>query len=119
MVFIHDTKRTLMMVVDLVNTLPGFDDADALQTTDDLRRFLETNPYTGSIRHDAEELESVRELRSRLRELWAVDRIGAVPIVNDMLADGRALPRLVIHDEYDWHIHATSDDSPLATRMMV
>ena len=119
MVFIHDTKRTLMMVVDLVNTLPGFDDDDTLQTPDDLARFLETNPYTGTIRRDAEELASVRDLRARLRELWAVDRVGAVPIVNDMLADGQALPRLVIHDEYDWHIHATSDDSPLATRMMV
>ena len=48
-----------------------------------------------------------------------VDRDGAVPLVNEMLRDGRALPRLVIHDGFDWHIHATSDDAPLATRIMV
>ncbi|WP_214467138.1 CGNR zinc finger domain-containing protein [Microbacterium flavescens] len=119
MVFIHDTKRTLMMVVDLVNTLPGYDGDDALQTTDDLRAFLVANPYSGSIRLDEAEVAAVRDVRSRLRDLWDVDRAGAVPLVNAMLADGRALPRLVIHDEYDWHIHATSDDSPLATRMLV
>jgi predicted RNA-binding Zn ribbon-like protein len=61
----------------------------------------------------------VRSVRSRLRELWDVDREGAVPLVNGMLRDGQALPRLVIHDGYDWHIHATSDDAPLATRILV
>lgn len=119
MVFIHDTKRTLMMVVDLVNTLPGYDGEDTLQTPEALSSFLLTHPYTGTIRHDTEELAAVREVRSRFSGLWQVDRAGAVPLVNAMLADGEALPRLVIHDEYDWHIHATSDDSPLATRMMV
>lgn len=119
MVFIHDTKRTLMMVVDLVNTLPGYDGEDTLQTADDLEEFLKTHPYTGLIDHDDAETMAVREVRDRLSELWHVDRVGAVPLVNAMLADGEALPRLVIHDEYDWHIHATSDSSPLATRMMV
>ena len=119
MVFIHDTKRTLVMVVDLVNTLPGYDGEDTLQSPDDLREFLLTNPYTGTIRLDDDEVAAVRAVRARLRELWAVDRARAVPRVNTKLADRPALPRLVIHDEYDWHIHATSDDSPLATRMMV
>lgn len=119
MVFIHDTRRTLVMVVDLVNTLPGYDGEDALQTPGDLREFLVGNPYTGTIRYDQQEVDAVRHVRARLHELWKVDRAGAVPLVNAMLADGEALPRLVIHDEYDWHIHATSDDSPLATRMMV
>jgi predicted RNA-binding Zn ribbon-like protein len=108
-----------MTVVDLVNTLPGYDDDDTLQTPDDLARFLSENPYTGSIALDDEEVAAVRQVRGRLRALWDVDRAGAVPLVNAMLADGEALPRLVIHDEYDWHIHATSDDSSLATRIMV
>jgi predicted RNA-binding Zn ribbon-like protein len=119
MVFIHDTKRTLMMVVDLVNTLPGYDGDDTLQTPADLDALLALHPYTGVLRRDAAEVAAVRGVRARLRELWEVDRVGAVPLVNRMLADGEALPRLVIHDEYDWHIHATSDESPLATRMMV
>jgi predicted RNA-binding Zn ribbon-like protein len=47
-----------------------------------------------------------------------VDRNNAVPIVNAMLRDGHALPQLVIHDHFDWHIHATEPDAPLAMRML-
>jgi predicted RNA-binding Zn ribbon-like protein len=118
-VFIHDTRRSLMAAVDLVNTLPGFDDDDTLKTRDDFDEFLRANPYTGTIRRDDAELAAVRGIRPRLRALWDVDREGAVPLVNEMLRDGHALPQLTIHDGYDWHIHATTDDAPLATRIMV
>ena len=119
MVFIHDTRRALAAAVSLVNTLPGFDGEDTLVTPADLDAYLRLNPYTGVMRRDEAEVEAVRGIRSRLRQLWDVDREGAVPIVNEMLRDGRALPRLVIHGDYDWHIHATSDDAPLATRILV
>ncbi len=119
MVFIHDTLVALTAAAYLVNTLPGFDDEDRMQTPADLDAYLAVNPYTGEIRHDGAELEAVRETRRRLRSLWDVDREGAVPLVNEMLRDGHALPRLTIHDGYDWHIHATPDDAPLATRILV
>lgn len=119
MVFIHDTEQSLRAAAFLVNTLPGYDGADTLQTQEDFDAYLRVNPYTGVIRRDAAELAAIRAIRPRLRRLWEVDREGAVPLVNDMLRDGDALPRLVIHDDYDWHIHATSDDAPLATRVLV
>ncbi|WP_314502467.1 CGNR zinc finger domain-containing protein [uncultured Microbacterium sp.] len=119
MVFIRDTEQSLRAAVYLVNTLPGFDDDDTLQTVADFEAYLQLNPYTGLIRRDETELAAIRAIRPRLRRLWDVDRDGAVPLVNDMLRDGRALPRLVSHDDYDWHIHATSDDAPLATRILV
>lgn len=119
MVFIHDTRQSLQAAVYLVNTLPGHDGEDTLATLEDFDAYLRINPYTGAIGRDPSELEALRAIRLRLRQLWEVDRAGAVPLVNDMLADGRALPRLVIHDGYDWHIHATSDDAPLATRVLV
>ena len=119
MVFIRDTALSLGAAVYLVNTLPGYDDEDTLQTVADLDAYLAINPYTGRIRHDEAELADLRGIRTRLRRLWDVDREGAVPLVNEMLRDGHALPRLVIHDDYDWHIHATSDDAPLATRVLV
>ncbi len=119
MVFIHDTRQSLLAAVHLVNTLPGHDGVDALQTVDDFADYLAINPYTGAIRRDEAEIASVRGIRPRLRALWDVDREGAVPLVNAMLRDGHALPQLTIHDAYDWHIHATNDDAPLATRIMV
>ncbi len=119
MVFIRDTELSLRAAVYLVNTLPGRDGVDTMSTVEDLERYLVVNPYTGRIRRDDAEVDAVRGIRSRLRRLWDVDREGAVPLVNEMLRDGQALPRLVIHDGYDWHIHATSDDAPLATRILV
>ncbi|MET0303108.1 MAG: CGNR zinc finger domain-containing protein [Microbacteriaceae bacterium] len=119
MVFISDTRQSLMAAVYLVNTLPGFDGEDTLTTLDDFEDYLAVNPYTGLIRRDRAELDGVRDVRARLRTLWDADRDGAVDIVNDMLADGPAHPRLVKHDEYDWHIHATADEAPLGTRILV
>lgn len=119
MVFIHDTRQALSATAQLVNTLPGADDPDRLQTPDDLRAYLSDYPYTGVMRRDQAEVDEVRGIRPRLRRLWDVDRESAVPLVNEMLRDGRALPRLVIHDGYDWHIHATDADAPLATRILV
>ena len=119
MVFIRDTELSLRAATYLVNTLPGFDDDDTLATAAQFEDYLRVNPYTGLIRRDDSELEAIRDIRPRLRRLWEVDREGAVPLVNEMLADGRALPRLVRHDEFDWHVHATSDEAPLATRILV
>ncbi|MCR2811986.1 CGNR zinc finger domain-containing protein [Microbacterium sp. zg.Y1090] len=121
MVFARDTRQSLAAAVDLVNTLPAtdVDGLDGLRTPADLEAFIAERPYTGSFARDDAELEAVRALRPRLRELWLADRETAVPLVNAMLRDGAALPQLVIHEGLDWHIHATGDDAPLATRILV
>src|SRR5690349_19806943 len=118
MVFTPDTRLSLAAVVNLVNTLPGHDDPDPLESVDDLDAFLAANPYSGSIRRTPATVTALRDVRGRLRALWDVNRAGAVPLVNEMLRDSGALPQLVIHDTFDWHIHATSDQSPLETRIL-
>lgn len=119
MVFIHDTELSLRAATDLVNTLPLGPREDTLTTADDYAAFLTRSPYSGRVSRTRQEREAVRGIRSRLRALWLTDREGAVPLVNAMLRDGEALPQLVIHDDYDWHVHATDDDAPLATRILV
>lgn len=121
MVFARDTRQSLAAAVDLVNTLPATDTdgLDHLVTPEDLQAYLMVHPYTGSFTRDQREVDAVRGIRPRLRALWLVDRDGAVPLVNAMLRDGHALPQLVIHEGYDWHIHATGDDASLATRILV
>ena len=37
--------------------------------------------------------------------------------VNRLLREARALPQLVKHDQWDWHLHATTPEAPLADRM--
>ena len=38
-------------------------------------------------------------------------------LVNAILRDAEALPYLSKHDEYDWHLHVTRPDAPLAHRI--
>jgi len=121
MAFIRDTELVLRAAVELVNTLPQTDTTgiDTLTDVAALDGFTVRHGYTGSRRRDARELAEVRDIRPRLLELWGVDRDEAVPLVNAMLADGRALPQLVRHDDMDWHIHASDPEEPLAMRILV
>ncbi|WP_433090044.1 CGNR zinc finger domain-containing protein [Dactylosporangium sp. CA-052675] len=84
-----------------------------------LDAFVRRQRYTGSHRHDEAELEAVRALRPRLRALWNAGEDEAVELVNAMLREGRALPQLVRHDEFDYHLHATAAEQPLDVRLMV
>ena len=108
---------SLQAAVMLVNTEDAT--ADALSTVEDLDRLFADFSYTG--RHDRTraELDAVRRLRPRLRELLTAERDRAVALVNTMLAEERALPQLVRHAPFDWHLHAVDSQAPLATRIVV
>lgn len=122
MLFTHDTEVALQSAADLVNTL-HLGDADAgrdeLTNQEELDAYVRKWGWSGTIRHTRAELEEVRALRPLFRRVWLGEELEVVEIVNAMLADSRAMPRLVRHDDWDWHLHATSDDAPLATRMQV
>jgi len=115
--FAHDTEVALHAAAALVNT----DDPDGEELPDlaSLDRFLDEWGWTGSRRRTQRELDEVRALRPRLRRLWHLDEDGVVAQVNAMLRDAHALPQLVRHDEWDYHLHATSPHAPLADRMAV
>ncbi|WP_122818165.1 CGNR zinc finger domain-containing protein [Nocardioides pantholopis] len=116
MPFNHDTEMALQSAVVLANSAL---EPDTLSTTADLDEFYQHHDYTG--RHDRTraELDEVRALRPKLRELLTADRDRAVDLVNAMLLEARALPQLVRHDDWDWHLHAVTPDAPLAVRITV
>jgi predicted RNA-binding Zn ribbon-like protein len=114
--FAHDTELALVAAAALVNT--DLNGGDSLTTRQDLEQFLVDYPFTGRVTHDQQELDGVRALRPTVRRVWeCTDRPEAAAIVNDMLTAAKALPQLTIHDDLDWHIHATPDDAPLSQRM--
>jgi predicted RNA-binding Zn ribbon-like protein len=115
MVFAPDTEVALRTVVNLVNSAAN--GTEALATQADLDRFLAAEGFTGSRTRDEQELESVRQLRQQLMELWTADEDAAVRTVNRLLREARALPQLVKHDDWDWHLHATTPEAPLVDRM--
>lgn len=116
MVFTHDTVLALQAAVTLVNSA---EEPDTLTTQADLDKIWEDYEYSGSRDGTAAELEAVRAVRPRLRELLTADREGAVPLVNAILIEMTAVPQLVRHDRLDWHIHAVGTEEPLDRRIMV
>ena len=116
MVFAHDTEIALQAAVTLANSAL---DPDTLTTVAELDAFWDAYDYTGRHDHTRAELDAVRALRPRLRDLLTADRDQAVEQVNAMLSEAGAVPRLVRHDRHDWHIHATEPDEPLDQRILV
>lgn len=120
MVFTHDTNVALRTAAALVNTAAPTEGGDTLTSTEELAGFVAEWEWTGRITGEEDELEQVRELRPRLREAWLADSDEAlVEHVNALLREGEALPQVVTHGDYGWHIHATPPDAPLAVRMQV
>lgn len=116
-VFAHDTHVALHTAAALVNTKGR--DADALGDVAALETFVRDQGLTWRVRRDRQELAQVRALRPRLRRFWELDQDGVVALVNRMLRQAHALPQLVRHDEWDYHMHATPSHAPLADRMAV
>ena len=114
MVFAHDTALSLRAAVALVNSA---EPPDTLTSMAELDAFWDTFGYTGRHDHDDAELDAVRRLRPRLRTLLTAERDDAVGIVNDLLAEAGAVPRLVRHDRFDWHLHVVDPETPLDERI--
>jgi predicted RNA-binding Zn ribbon-like protein len=114
--FTHDTEVSLQAAVVLANSAQP---PDTLETVEELDSFYAEFEYTGRHERDRAELDAVRALRPQLRALLLAERDGAVARVNSMLASAQAVPQLVRHDRWDWHLHAVEPSRDLATRIAV
>lgn len=117
MIFAHDTTVALAAAAALVNTVNGAD--EHLPHVAALDQFVDTWGWTGERAHDEAELRAVQKLRPRLRQLWHLDEDRMVALLNELLREAKAMPQLLKHDQWDYHLHATPSDAPLATRMAV
>lgn len=115
--FAHDTEEGLTTAAALVNTADR--NGEQLPDPAALDEFARAWEWTGERTHDQAELQAVRDLRPRLRRLWEADEEQIVAIVNGLLRDANALPQLVRHGSWGYHLHATRPGAPLATRMAV
>lgn len=106
--FSHYSDETVQTAVDLVNSYEVFDDIEHLATPADLQRFLDEHggafcPPDFDITD--RDLHEVRALRSRLREVFlARDEAEAASVLNDILADVTATPRVSVHGAAP-HLH--------------
>ena len=116
--FTHDTEVALQAAAALVNT-GRQSSGEALADPAALTDFVRTWRFTGRVDGDEAELRDVRALRTRLEPFWSGDGQLIVDRVNELLVEYQALPRLVRHDGWDWHLHATDPAAPLTARLAV
>jgi predicted RNA-binding Zn ribbon-like protein len=119
--FAPDVDETLEFAATLLNTRADASrtGADELTSLAELHGLLDANRYGGTRDRSESERRSVVETRDELRALWTLERDDLARGINGILRASEALPQLVRHDEFDWHIHATPLDAPLAERIRV
>ncbi|HUN36957.1 MAG TPA: CGNR zinc finger domain-containing protein [Trebonia sp.] len=117
MLFAHDTEVALNGASALVNT--GRGGQEQLPDLAALDAFVAHWRWTGDRTRDQAELDAVRGLRARMARVWEMSKDEAAAWVNAELMKASALPQLVRHDGWDYHLHATPSDAPLADRMAV
>jgi predicted RNA-binding Zn ribbon-like protein len=119
--FAPDVEESLEFAATLLNTAPGASrsGSDELASVDELHRLLDAIHYGGSRERTERERALVVETRDALRRLWTLDRDDLAAAINVILHESNAMPQLVRHDEFDWHIHAIPLDAPLAERIRV
>ncbi|WP_345458466.1 CGNR zinc finger domain-containing protein [Nocardioides marinquilinus] len=116
MVFAHDVEMALQAATVLANSAL---EPVTIRSPAELATWFEDFSYTGRHDEDDDELAAVLDLRGELRELLTASRDEAVVLVNRMLAEEGALPQLVRHDAFDYHLHAITSDAPLRARIRV
>jgi predicted RNA-binding Zn ribbon-like protein len=117
MLFAHDTEAALAAAAALVNT--AADGEERLPDPASLAAFLDEWEFTGSRVGDDAELAAVHGLRSVLAGIWGAGEDEVVAVVNRLLRNGHALPQLVRHGGWGYHLHATEPTAPVADRMAV
>ena len=112
MTFAHDTTAALLLAADLVNS-------DELADVAALEVFLDKHQVEPRRPADAADLDAIQALRPRLRAMWqATDTGDLANLVNELLRDSAAQPRLVDHGGgWGWHLHVTGHDAALRDRI--
>ena len=116
MVLAPDTVCSLRSAVWLSNSEL---EPDTLTTVGQLAAHYHDFAFTGRYDGNAAELAAVRSIRSDLRALLTSDRDTAATRSNELLAAAGALPQLVRHDDWPYHLHAWLPSHSLADRMAV
>ena len=116
MVFAHDTSVALQAAVALANSAL---EPDTMSTLAELDAWYVAYSYSGRRDRNRAELQAVRAIRPRLLTLLTIGPDEAAAEVNAILAEAQAVPQLVRHEPFDWHLHAVPAESDLPTRILV
>ncbi len=114
--FSHYSDQPVQMAVDLVNTLDVVSGEEKLTSPDHITDFIRSRDSDWckpGWKADESDVDEVKVLRSQLRRIFdAADEKEAAVVINSILSDAVAVPRLSLHGE-GAHLHfETEEDSP-------
>jgi predicted RNA-binding Zn ribbon-like protein len=111
--FSHYKDQPVQMAVDLVNSLDVISGEDSLTTPGDVAVFIESHNgdwCRPGWKPQERDLHEARALRTRLRQVFeAEDEAEAAVVLNDILSDVEAVPRVSVHGPGP-HLHFESED---------
>ncbi len=114
--FSHYSDQPVQMAVDLVNTFDVLQGKDKLGSPQDVASFVESHGEDWQPRGwkaDERDLEEIRALRTRLRRVFeSSDEAAAAAVLNEILSDVGAVPRVSVHGPGP-HLHFESADDRL------
>ncbi|MGH8827029.1 MAG: CGNR zinc finger domain-containing protein [Jiangellaceae bacterium] len=120
MTFSHDVEHSLVAAVDLVNSDPVTGGEEMLPDLEALRRFVSDHKVSDIGAMTNADLQAVRALRPRLREVFVAESTAhAAKLINDLLSGAKLCPRLTDHDGYDWHMHFFAPGSAIAEHLLI
>jgi predicted RNA-binding Zn ribbon-like protein len=118
--FSHYSDAPVQLAVDLVNTFNPVNDNDQLATPTDFMSVVgnRAREWDGEDMVATEDdMEAIRALRARLRSVFdAGEQTEAARILNDLLVDVGAVPRISVHGEGP-HLHFESAGDDVVRRL--
>jgi len=118
--FSHDTRLSLLAVVDMANTAPSVGRDEGLPDAEALRTFVIAHDISGARDSDYADVAAIHRVRERFRAVFEMaDTAAASAVVNSLLAEAPLCPRLTDHDGHDWHMHYSAPSATLAEHIAV
>ncbi len=120
MTFSHDTRHSLLAVVDLVNSAPECGGVESLPDASGVRAFVERHGVSGVRTSDFSDIPALHRVRASFRAVFgSVDPALVAARVNALLSEAPICPRLTDHDSYQWHIHYFAPGASLGEHVAV
>jgi predicted RNA-binding Zn ribbon-like protein len=102
--FGHYTDRSVGLAVDLVNSYWWAAGREEMPDVTALRKWIAAHDETAEV--DEGDLAELRDYRARLRAAFeAPDETATAAILNELLVDCGATPRISAHDDHPIHMH--------------
>ena len=115
--FAHYSKEAAHFAAELVNTKGMPSGKEQLPDLEAWKEFLRPFVIQGSDEIGERDVEQIKLVRERLRDVFFTDEPGAIKRLNTMLRDLGSTPQIVAHDGHPWHMHYASPDAPIAHRI--